>query len=92
MKKSRMNALLTAGCLTLLAPMGAQAADFGNITDSPTITEDSTFDTVTTSDGNTITIDTTAGSLTPNAGQGAATLNGTSAIEFAPAINAITFT
>ena len=91
MKKSRINALLAAGAVALLAPNASNAADLGDITSSPAITEDSTFSTINAADGVTIQINTTAGSLTPNEDKGAVTMDGTSVIELSPAVNAVTF-
>ena len=95
-KRNKFNALITAGCLAFLAPISVQANDLGSIEPSASETLNvnsggDTFNNIQINDGVTYTIDSTSGTLAPNADQGAVTMAGTSAIQFSPAISEITF-
>ncbi len=95
MKTKNLNALVAAGCLTFLAPLGAQAGDI--TPDSPVITNTtlhtetggSTFSAFTVGDAEhadvILTIDATAGSLSKS-GEGLVTLNNNAEIQFSNAV------
>jgi len=101
MKKKRLNALLAAGCLTFLAPVSAHATDNFtgdySTTTTKTVTDNTgaTFTTINVQDTGTtqttLTINAKNGVVNPIA-PGKVTLNNTSIIEFADAVNDITFT
>ncbi|MCR4881052.1 MAG: hypothetical protein K6A44_03775 [bacterium] len=87
MKKSRINALLAAGCVAFLAPAAANATTYTNITTDTTLTENSTFTGITPGANNTVNINTGASTLLqPGTSGGTITLQGNSTINFTDAV------